>query len=196
MKRLMVLGLMSAALSGCFEKDPVEDGLTKAVASVKAIEVANNSPDATLKSWWKVKDASSAVISEICKSNQKAASPYFDKLSEMSAPEVVDHGNCLSRGLRFDRQIQKVEVQSETRAVVTARIRNVTPPEEGATLDESDRKAKEAGEPFQYLLERKDAQVGWKITKISSFPSYANDWQDVSEKPKPSNHRYVYGGYQ
>ena len=108
----------------------------------------------------------------------------------------MNEGECGLKPPSFDRQITKVEVQSETRAVVTARIKNVTPPEVGATLDDESRTAKEAGEPFQYLLERKDAKSGWKITKIASFPSYASDWKDVYEKPKPSNNRYVYGFYQ
>ncbi|WP_239695290.1 hypothetical protein [Pseudomonas sp. 25 R 14] len=83
-----------------------------------------------------------------------------------------------------------------TRAVVIARIKNSTPPEEGAVLDADAKKAKETGEPFQYVLERKDTKDGWKITKIASFPSYASDWKDVYEKPEPSNNRYVYGAYQ
>lgn len=196
MKRLMAVGLISVALSGCFERDPVDDGLSRSINAVSQIEVATNSPDVTVKSWWKIKDASAAVRTEICKSNQKEASKYFDKLSQLSANDLASRGDCLTKSPSFDRQILKVEIQSDTRSIVTARIKNTTPPEEGATLDESDKKAKEAGEPFQYLLERKDAQSGWKITKISSFPSYANDWQDVNEKPKPSNNRYVYGGFQ
>lgn len=196
MKRLILLSLVSAGLSGCFEKDPVDEGLAKAISAVTAIEVANNSPDITVKSWWKIRDASAAVRTEICKRNQKAASPYFDKLSGLAASDLADHPNCLSRDPSFDREIKKVDVQSETRAVVTAHIKNVTPPEEGATLDATDIKTKESGEQFQYLLERKNAQTSWKITKISSFSSYAGEWRDVNEKPKPSNNKYVYSGYQ
>lgn len=196
MKRLMVVGVASMALSGCFEKGASDDGLAKSISAVSSIETASNSPDATVKSWWSVKDASALVRVEICKNNQKLATAYFDKLSQLSTGDLIGRGDCGQKPMSFDRQITKVEVQSETRALVIARIKNSTPPEDGAVLDSDAKKAKEAGEPFQYLLERKDAQSGWRITKIASFPSYANDWKDVYEKHEPSNNRYVYGAYQ
>jgi hypothetical protein len=196
MMRFVILGMLAIGLSGCFDKPPTEEGIAKALGAVDAIDAANNSPDVTVKSWWRVKDAAMAVRIEICKNDLKLAAPYFDKLSRLSSNELYSSDSCASEPLIFDRQITKVDVQSETRAVVTARIRNATPPEEGAELDTNAMKAKEAGEPFQYVLERKDSKNGWKITEIASFPSYAKDWEDVSPKAKPSNNRYVYGAYQ
>lgn len=196
MKRLMVMGVISVALSGCFEKGPTDGGLAKSLSTVGAIEAANNSPDITVKSWWRVKDASMAVRVEVCKNDLRLAATYFEKLAKLSSNDLYNSDSCALAPLSFDRQIAKVDVQSDTRAVVTAHIKNVTPPEDGAKFDTDDKKAKEAGEPFRYLLERNDAKSGWQITKIESFPSYARDWQDVSEKPVPSNNRYVYGLYQ
>lgn len=196
MKRLMMVLVIPMALSGCFEKAPANEGLARSINAVGSIETANNSPDATVKSWWIVKDASAEVRIELCRNNLKLAEPFFEKLSQLSADSLLGKGECGKKPPSFDRQIKKVDIQSETRAVVTAHIKNVTPPEEGAVLDDDAKRYKEAGEPFQYLLERKDAKSGWKITKIASFPSYASDWKDVYEKPAPSNNRYVYGFYQ
>ncbi|MFJ4130879.1 hypothetical protein [Pseudomonas cyclaminis] len=196
MRRLVIVGVVAVGLSGCFDRPSTNEGVTKALSAVDAIEASNNSPDVTVKSWWRVKDASMSIRMEVCKNNLKLAAPYFEKLSKLSSNELYSSDSCIRSPVSFDRQITKVEVQSETRALVTARIKNISPPEEGAVLDADDKKAKEAGEPFQYLLERKDAQSGWQITKIASFPSYAKDWQDVSSKPEPSNNRYVYGFYQ
>lgn len=196
MKRLMMVVAISVAISGCFEKESANEGLARSISAVESIETANNSPDATVKSWWIVKDASAAVRIEVCKNNLKLAEPYFEKLSQLSADSLLGKGECGQKPPSFDRQIKKVDVQSETRAVVTVHIKNVTPPEEGSVLDDEAKKAKDAGEPFQYVLERKDAKNGWKITKIASFPSYASDWKDVYVKPEPSNNRYVYGFYQ
>lgn len=196
MKRLIMVVAVAVSLSGCLDKDATDDGLAKAISAVKNIESANNSPDVTVKSWWRVKDSSAAVNFEICKNNLKLAAPYIEKLAQLSTEDLHKEGGCERALPIFDRQITKVDVQSDTRAVVSAHIKNATPPEDGAVLDADAKKAKEAGERFQYVLERKDASSGWKISKVASFPSYARDWEDVYVKPEPSNNRYVYGYYQ
>lgn len=196
MKQLVVVGAITMALSGCFDKGAADDGLAKAINAVNAIEVANNSPDIAVKSWWRVKDSSAVVDGEICKNNLKLASPYFERLTQLSTDDFSTEGRCDVKPTAFDRQITKVDVQSDTRAVVTAQIKNVSPPEEGAILDDDDKKAKETGEPFQYVLERRDTKSGWKISKISNFPSYARDWQEVYKKHEPSTNRYVYDYHQ
>ncbi|MEW5507056.1 hypothetical protein [Pseudomonas antarctica] len=196
MQRLIIIGVTALALAGCFDKEQAEGGLAKAVSAVGAIEAANNSPDVTVKSWWRVKDASAAIRIEVCKNNLKLAAPYFGKLSQLAEGQMIGEGECEKTPLVFDRQITKVEVQSDTRAVVTAHIKNATPPEDGAVLDADAKKGKEAGEPFQYVLEREDAKSGWKITKISSFSLYTKEWRDAYPKSEPSGNRYVYGSFQ
>lgn len=196
MHRFIFFGAIAFAMTGCFDKEATDDGLAKSVAAVAATVTANNSPDVTVKSWWRVKDAAMAVRIETCKNNLKVAAPYFGKLSSLSSNERYSSDTCVSEPFIFDRQITKVDVQSETRSVVTARIKNATPPEEGAVLDAAEKKAKEAGEPYRYVLERKDSNSGWKITEIANFPSYAKDWVDVSPKPTPSNNRFVYDLFQ
>lgn len=196
MKRFIIMGAIAISLSGCFEKGATDEGLAKAISAASDMEIANNSPDVTVKSWWRVKDASTAVNFEICKNNLKLAASYFDKLSQLSADGLYQGNSCEQRAPIFNRQITNVDVQSDTRAVVAALIKNATPPEEGAVLDDEAKKAKEAGVRFQYVLERKDANSDWKISKVASFPSYARDWEDVYVKPEPSNHRYVYDFYQ
>jgi hypothetical protein len=192
MKHLM-LGIATAlALTGCYEKAAVNDGLTKSIKAFDSIDVANNSPDMTVKSWWRVKDSGSVLYAELCKDNLRQAGPFFEKLSRLSTAEVFHEQDCAKQAPVFDRQITKVDVQSETRAVVTAQIKNVTPAEEGAEMDADDKKAKEAGEPFQYVLERKDSASEWKISKVSRYPSYARDWEQIFKKPQPSNNRWVY----
>lgn len=196
MQRLIVVSAIAMALAGCFEKKATDDSLSKAIDSVTRAEVGNNSPDVAVKSWWRAKDAGTLLQFEICKNNLKLASPYFEKLSELSTDELYKERSCGTTTPSFDRQITKVEVQSDTRAVVIAQIRNVTPPEDGAFLDSDDKKAKEAGEPFQYVLERKDTQSGWKIAQVYRYPSYSRSWEQVYKKPEPSSNRWVNEWYQ
>ncbi|MBC3254402.1 hypothetical protein HU733_02760 [Pseudomonas paralactis] len=192
MKRIVILGFVAIGLSGCLDRDQTSAGLAKALSAVDSMDAANNSPDITVKSWWRLRDASLSIRIEACKNDLKLAAPYFEKLSKLSSNERYNSSNCSYKISAFDRQITKVEVQSETRAIVTAQIKNISPPEEGAVLTAEDKKAKDTGIPFQYLLERQDTKNGWQITKISSFSSYAKDWQDIYPKPEPSNNRYVY----
>ncbi len=196
MKRFLIFGAAFAALSGCLDKDPADNGLSKTMESISTIETSANSPDAAVKSWWRIKDASALASMEVCKNNQRLAEPVFKKLSTLADEDMLVRGKCGDVPLSFDRQITKVEVQSETRAVVFSRIKNITPPEKGSVLSDEAKKAKDAGEPFQYVLERKDAASSWKIAKIANVPFYASEWRDVNEKPTPSNNQYVYGSYQ
>lgn len=192
MRRFIVVGLVAVGLSGCFDTDQTSEGLAKALSAIGAMDAANNSPDVTVKSWWRLRDASLSVRIETCNNDLNLAAAYFEKLSKLSSNDRYNSSNCAFKVPAFDRQITKVEVQSDTRAIVTAQIRNISPPEEGATLTVEDKKVKDAGVPFQYLLEREDVKNGWQITKISSFSSYTKDWQDIYPKPEPSNNRYVY----
>ncbi|MCE0778945.1 hypothetical protein [Pseudomonas sp. NMI542_15] len=192
MKRLVLVTATALVLGGCYEEKATGDGLAQAISAVGRTEVSNNSPDVAVKSWWRAKDSGAALQAEICKNNLKLAAPYFEKLSELSTDDVYNERSCGQTPPLFERQITKVEVQSDTRAVVTAQIKNVTPPEEGAVLDADDKKAKEAGEPFQYVLERKDVSSSWKISQVSRYPSYARAWEQIFKKPEPSTNRWVY----
>ena len=113
-----------------------------------------------------------------------------------SAPSFPTYTAPCSATHAYERKIAKVEVESETRAIVNAVIKNVEPPEPGAEYDDAARKAKESGERFRYTLERQKATDGWRISSIEHFPSYARDWEEAYSKRKPSNNRYIYEQFQ
>lgn len=196
MKRYVAVCVAALAISGCFEKGQQDDGLAKAVSGIESTEISTNSPDLTVKSWWRVKDAGAIMYIEACKSYMKTEAPYVAKLSELSTSDIHSGRNCSGAPDTFDRQITKVDVQSDTRAVVMARIRNTTPPDEGAVLTEEDKARKEAGEAFQYVLERKDSSAEWRIAQVSNMPSWARDWEVLFKKPQPSTNRWVYESQQ
>lgn len=191
MKHLMLGVATAVALTGCLETEPANDSFKKALTAVSSAEAIGNSPDAAVKSWWRVKDAGAVLEMEVCKANISQAAPYFEKLARLSTEDVHSDRTCMDAPTKFDRQILKVDVQSDTRAVVTAQIRNVTPPEEGAVLDADDKEAKAEGSPFQYLVERKDKSSDWKIAQVSRYVSYKSSWESIFEKPEPSTNRWV-----
>lgn len=196
MKRLILLATVAAAMSGCFDKKTADEGLKKAIEASVKVDTANNSPDVALKSWWKLKDVGGVVENEICKNNLETASPYFRKLEQLSMEDVRTDRGCTQSPPVFERRITKVEIQSETRSVITAQVINVTPPDVAAVLDTEDKKTKESGEIFQYLLERKNAGDGWKISQVSRYRSYAQSWEPVYAKRQPAKNIYVYDWMQ
>ncbi len=196
MKKVALATAAAVFLGGCFEGKSVDQGVDQALKSIQESEYPDNSPDAAVKSWWHLKDSGAKLMAAICKRNQGTASPYLEKLSELSTDAIYNQRPCAESPITFDRQITRVEVQSDTRAVVTAQIRNTTPPDQGAALGPEDKKAKDAGEPMRYVLERKDINSGWKIAQVSSYRSYTQSWESVLNKPEPSNHKWVYGWLQ
>lgn len=188
--RLFVGAVLAMSLAGCLDEGK-PDGLAKATKDVEGIVIAANSPDAAVKSWWAVKDAGIRLDREICSEYLKMADPRDKKLGALAADSLHFHAEC-SVTHSYERKIAKVDIESDTRAVVSAVIKNIEPPEPGAEMDESDKKAKEAGERYRYTLERGKSTDGWKIASIERLPSYARDWQEAYSKPKPSNNQYVY----
>lgn len=184
------------ALAGCLDQGKMPEGLAQATKEAKALGVANNSPDLTVKSWWAAKDAAMRLDSQICFEYVRFQAPVSEQLRKLATSEIPIDRPCDGGVFIFDRVITKVEIQSDTRAIVRATIKNATPPEAGAVLDDRDVKAKAEGEPYLYTLERKDISSGWAISRIDRFPSYARDWERAYEKPQPSTNRFVYEQYQ
>lgn len=193
----VILGVsLALMLTGCFEQTDISTSAGAATKNVNEMKLATNSPDATVKSWWALKDASMRVNQEICPKIIDLRKPYLDKFKALAASNFNHEAECETMVVSFDRQITKVQVESDTRAVVVALIKNSSPPQVGATLTDEDRKVKEAGEQFKYTLERVDVTSGWKIEKIQTFSIYAKDWQDAYKKSEPLNHKYVYDSFQ
>lgn len=192
MKRFLAVSLSALALAGCLEKSEKNEGLAKAVSAIEKTEINRNSPDMTVKSWWRVKDAGIALYLEGCKERLKVEAPLYSKLSELSTPEIYTDRACSDVPDTYEREITNVDVQSDTRAVVTARISNTTPPEPGAELSDKDRKSKEAGDAYQYVLERKDSASGWKIAQVSTMATWSREWRSIFKKPEPSSNRWVF----
>lgn len=179
-------------LAGCLDEGKRSEGLVNATKQAEEVVIATNSPDAAVKSWWSVKDAGMLLDREACYEYERLKSPTIEKLKSLASSDLPIGKVCIDDLLSFDRKITKVKIESDTRAVVMAVIKNSTPPEPGAELGDRDREAKELGEQYRYTLERKDTSSYWQISRIENFPSYARDWQDAYTKPTPSNNRYVY----
>jgi hypothetical protein len=196
MKRILAVAVAAVVLAGCEkpqeQKPPARMAAEQAVESLSS---AQNSPDITVKSWWSAKDAWVKVAMAQCESSGDLMKKIQNNMETLAGPEIKTSIDCNSVE-KYDRKIEDVQVQSDTRAVVQARVRNVTPPDPGADTDSEHQRIKDLGDQIRYVLERKDANDGWKIVGATSKPGWSSKWDDILKKPEPYNHRYVSDGLQ
>ena len=92
----------------------------------------------------------------------------------------------------MEREIVAVQVETETRAVVIAKIRATTPVPSGVTLTERESSQRRDGFPYKYVLEK--AKDGWKIEQIYTKDIISSDWEPMfKENPRQYVASYVYG---
>lgn len=196
MKRLAIVVLVGAMLSGCLESSAKSEAVSKEEKAIESIAVSSNTPDMAIKSWWSLKDANLRLSKALCFDNSKARAEVFTKLRSLAGRDIAVEQDCNLMSETYSRSIESVDIQSETMAIVTATIRNTTPPDDGAPFGSEEKAAKEKGSIYKYTLERSDAKSGWVIGKMSRKPYYSSSWDDVLNAPEPYNHKYVNDGNQ
>ena len=70
----------------------------------------------------------------------------------------------------FSRDILEVKVESDSRAVVVAVLKNTTPIPQGAEVTKFDEERRRDGERYKYVL-FKD-QSGWRVAEIWEWSAY------------------------
>lgn len=196
MKRLALAVLAGIVLVGCLDRGADNPALSSALKQAADLKVSAVSPDMTVKSWWGLKDAAIKLDDELCRELVKSRAKLEEKTKEIAGDSIEYTMTCSDVSESYERTIESVDVQSDTRAIVTASIKNVTPPDPGASTDSSEQANKRKGSVFKYLLERQDASSGWKITKVTHMAFYSRSWDDVFKKKEPYNHVYVNERYQ
>lgn len=172
MTKLSALLAIALALTGCNKEQ--DTPWTRLQAAAPQPSAATNTPDATVKSWWQARDDRANFGAKVCDEMRELYGPVDRTLLSLAASnitdDIADPDRCAPTV--YSRDITKVDIQSDTRALVQAHVRNATPPSKGYTMDEDDKQRKGKGRRMQYLLERQDAQQPWKVTQIYSSDRY------------------------
>jgi hypothetical protein len=96
---------------------------------------------------------------------------------------------------RYERDIAKVEAESETRAIVLANIKNITPVAAGSVLDKYDLKWRSEGFNFRYVMGK--TSEGWKIEDVQEWELDVNTvkhgWKRSRKIPAAEPGPRVYG---
>jgi len=143
-------------------------------------EVSIESPDAVVKSYWALQDWGmhhelqeysesfpphiTQRLKSLRSAKQKiAAGPYGD--AEIETEKRLDHIFRDTRQITqiIERDIIEVKTESETRAVVHAKIKNITPIPHDFKMEANDQERREYGCDVQYITEKINGQ--WHLTQ-------------------------------
>lgn len=81
----------------------------------------------------------------------------------------------------YSREITNVDMQTDTRAIVTVRIRNTSPIPPGAVVEDWHAKERRDGDEYRYHMEKHPD--GWKITQVESWEDYNKAWRSLYGRP-------------
>lgn len=140
-------------------------------ASQATLLIELSSPDQAVKTWWRFIDMKALADMNTClKEVANAPSTYLAYLPSIAQSDVLrtftlDPTMCSIDV--YSRDIQEVKMESETRALVFALIKNISPPPLGADPDEHDSKSRQDGSRFKYVLEK--TSQGWKVSQVFKY---------------------------
>lgn len=191
--RAVVLAASAFGLAAC-DKQATDAAPTKQTADIQAPPVMDAStPDRAVKSWWAMRDWAAAswrknlrvyTASTEYETTRKmmdavGAKGIFESEARFSAGQTAEE---------FGRSILQATVETESRAVVLAEIKNTTPLPKDADLDKYGTEAREIGVRVRYVLEKEGAV--WKVAEVWEWRKYENAFGKVL--PNNSKHYPVY----
>jgi hypothetical protein len=157
--------------------------------------IAANSPEAAVKSWWRLRDASLAYRLRLCNEGQDR-DPLLHSVGDIATGDVAKYArsDCSFVFDTFDRKIESVAMPSGTNATVVATVRNNSALPKDAALTNAERRARQTGAQFVYVLQRNTARDPWKIAQVFSKAPISEEMEPMYEAARNS-HAYAYLGY-
>lgn len=168
---------ITGLLSACSKSESPQQSATifsKVVEPKAILNINNSSPDNAIKSWWAYLDFQEKEAQEDCMRPETATMfkhpEYLPKVAQeellkATSPKVIP---CELN--TYARDIQEVKIESETRAIVFANIKNSTTIPVGAVLNDIEKKWRENGFKYKYLVEK--SSLGWKVSQVYKFDEY------------------------
>lgn len=197
MKKMVVAVLLAAGLAAC-SKSEVSGNASSSAEGPQASEVAVDlsTPDKALKSFWAMRDA-------VRHKQEDIFQQLKNKFKDAAAPldKVVTEEIARSFSIRltpfetFSRDMIDVKVESESRAVIVAVIKNTTPVPAGAEVTKFDEEHRRDGNRYKYVLE--NSRSGWRVAEIWEWDTYPTaDWKKrFPMDNKPSVQSLTYTGF-
>jgi hypothetical protein len=141
--------------------------------SVFAVDLST--PERALRTYWHIRSMADTIgqpvdTAAVRFQNWQRADSVLARIYAGDA--LADYRRAHAPAVRhqYAREILAVEPESDTRATVLARIRNVTPVPPGAAPDPYTARRRAEGDVYRYVFERDSA--GWKLVQVltKSYP--------------------------
>ena len=165
MKRCCVI-VITALTLGC---DPgARPQSVQAGKPAAAPTIDLSTPDRALKSYWAVLDWREVRTREIyapTQSQRNELKVVADTFARTVTGNIIRPNYDKSDPPNlFIRDIKEVKVESESRAVIFAQIRNATPIPPELTPSADQAKRRDEGDTYRYVLEKVEAD--WRVSEI------------------------------
>ena len=192
---LSALASTLVLLASCSKEAPTPPALSSAKVERPEVQIDVTTPDRALKSYWALQDAIRAKHADI----YRRAFPEY-RASEKNPSSVVSGAVDAYFASKeqvfesFSRDIVDVKVESESRAVIVAVIKNSTPIPAGAEVSKFTEQERRDGQRYKYVLEK--SSDGWRIAEIWGWETYSTpDWKkQIPYDGEPYVPSSTYGG--
>ena len=165
-------------LSAC-SNDGAGPGKKSAPAAGAPPAIDVTTPDKALKSYWAVRDWIKEKEFKRYAAFRAGSEALGERnlLARVVGATILDH--LSSTELRvlqvYERNMQEVKVETESRAVAVVTIHNVTPMPAGASQDGQVLAWRNKGKSYKYVLEKDLA--GWRVAEIYEEGVLKPGWQ-------------------
>jgi hypothetical protein len=170
-------------------------GAKKSGSPVAPILVVDTStPDRALKSYWQARDVIQKITADMNAAHYAQIQTVVNKIGfdakklmtgdVLSTEQEIDklrHGSLWEE--KYSREILDIRLDTGSRATALVKIRNSTPIPVGIVVSDEDKRRREEGERFKYILERE--ADGWKVAQVYLFDKYSvrddgkDPWRNV-----------------
>jgi hypothetical protein len=165
---LIGLGVCASLLAGCPSPSDSAGDAKKLTLEVPPRPAADiSTPEQAVKSYWALRDwLQTKHEIEWKRTRQRAdASKTGELMSLVAVRGVLDSFKESGPPMdQYERILESVKAESDTRALVTARIRVVNRVEAGITPTPIELFENESGGQIRYVVEKE--QDGWKVAEV------------------------------
>lgn len=202
-KGVSTVAVVSAALwlAGCGGDQNVPNATGKpspATAAVNAPAVDASTPDKAVQAIWALSDAKARADCELRKKvlagpDSDAKQLILQEARGMAGPLAAggvakSYADDLARVAAcapdtYLREIKEAKVETESRATVTAQVRNITPIPPNAEESDYGKEKRTKGTTYKYVLTK--GAAGWQVEDVFYFTEYGNEFVSLYSDPRP-----------
>ena len=138
-----------------------------------------STPEATLRSYWRMQDALDSVAAGIVTGPPErdpfaAARQGYERTVAGRAREMLAAPFVRQT---YAREVEAVDTAGASRVLIMTVIRNTTPLPAGASLTHEQQELRAEGQQFRYVLDREGDE--WRITQVQQWDDLGSGWQDI-----------------